>query len=68
MSDPLTPSVSLLANLASIVVHVSEYDSDDGREIDLKAATTLAGDGEVLAWVSLMVEAALAPQKRKRRK
>ena len=48
--DPLKPSIALLCKLGSIAVHVDEYLSDDGREIDWSVLQSLIDDPEVKQW------------------
>lgn len=62
--DVLKPSASLLCKLASIAVHIDEYFSPDGHELDREALSSLLSDNEVELWVAAMTEAGLAPRKR----
>lgn len=64
MSNPLVPSVSLLAKIGSIVVHADELTSDGGHEFDAAALRDLLRDPDVTAWLDAMSQAALVPKKR----
>lgn len=65
MSDLSKPSLQLLCKLASIVVHLDEYLSEDGHPLDLDAAKSVLADPTVKAWIEEMSAASLAPHKRR---
>lgn len=52
--DPLTPSLSLLTKLGSIVVHTDEFFSQSGHEFDKHALDQLLIDPEVATWRKAM--------------
>lgn len=58
----LSPSLRLLSKLGAIIVHFDEYESDDGREVDLFEARQRLADPEVQQWLKAM--GALLPLKR----
>lgn len=62
--DSYAPPVSLLAKLASIVVHVDEGADSGGHQYDWIALRSLLADGEVQQWVESMTAKGLAPAKR----
>lgn len=64
MSDPLKPSVALLAKIGSILVHVEEDASPNGHPFDLVATHALLRDPEVQAWLDGMRGATFLPLKR----
>lgn len=53
-SDPLNPSLALLAKLGSIIVHVEEGLSETGHVFDRIAIQSLLQDPEVAAWLRAM--------------
>ena len=63
-TDPLKPSVSTLAKLGSLLVHLDEGNSRNGHAFDWTAARTLWDDREVQAWLAAMQKLALVPVKR----
>lgn len=67
MSDPLEPSVALLAKLGSIVQHADEALSDDGHAFDWTALRGLLADPDVTEWIGAMQKLAFVPVKRKAR-
>jgi len=64
MSDPLKPSVALLAKIGSICQHVDEHSSASGHEFDIITARQLLSDPEVSQWLDAMDKLALIPRKR----
>ena len=62
-SNPLNPSFNLLVKLGSIIVHVNELFSVDGRVIDKEALLHLLVDIEVQTWIKAM--GPLVPLKRR---
>ena len=54
MSDPLKPSLALLAKLGSIVVHAEEMISPNGHRFDRAVFQALLGDPEVRTWLKAM--------------
>ena len=64
MTDPLKPSMSLLAKLGSIVVHVEEAMSSKQHKFDILALQQGIVDPEVVAWLGEMRKLALIPEKR----
>lgn len=62
--DPLAPSAGLLCKLGSLAVHVDEFFSPHGHEVDKTAITQLLIDPEVVAWVYAMSKLAMLPVKR----
>lgn len=64
MSDPLKPSVALLAKLGSIAAHVEEGVSKDGHPFDTTAAMALLTDPEVREWMQAMRKLSFLPQPR----
>jgi len=60
----LNPSVSVLAKLASIAVHVEEILSADGHDFDRVAIKSLLTDPEVSAFLSAGRKLAMIPEKR----
>ncbi len=65
MTDPLKPTIALLAKLGSIIVHVEEAASSDAHAFDFGAFHTLRADHDVQEWVEGMQRLALVPAKRK---
>ena len=61
-SNPLTPSLSLLAKLGSIVVHVEEARSAYAHKFDWYSTEALLADQEVQEWIKAM--GAYLPKKR----
>ena len=57
-------SLSLLAKLSAVVVHLEEWLSDDSHPNDKIALETALYDPEVQEWVRIMETLALAPLKR----
>lgn len=51
---PLTPSLSLLCKLGSVVVHAQELFSPDGHIADRAALETLFEDAELQEWIKSM--------------
>jgi len=64
MTTSLTPTLTLMCKLGSIVVHTNELLSPDGHAYDRTALTLLLEDAEVRAWLRLMDKAALLPKYR----
>ncbi len=64
MSDPLKPSVTLLAKLASVAGHAEEMIGPRGHDFDKMALKSALDDEEVLVWMYEMAELALAPVRR----
>lgn len=64
MSNPLQPSVALLAKLGSIAQHVDEAISPHGHDFDWAAVRSLLADQEVSAWLDAMHKLAMLPVKR----
>ena len=65
MSDPLKPSVALLAKLGSLIIHYDEFHSfNAGHPYDLQTARQLQDDPEVEEWLDTMGALALVPKKR----
>lgn len=64
MTDPLRPSMILLAKLGSIIVHYEELSSPNGNEIDKMALRMLSGNADIIEWMRAMRELALIPEKR----
>ncbi len=66
--DPLKPSVSLLAKLGSIAVHVDEGGAADGSEgghpFDWITIRSLLADPEVREWIAAMNAMAFIPKQR----
>jgi hypothetical protein len=62
--DPLSPRASLLAKLASFVVHVEESSGKQGHEFDIAALRSLAIDPEIQVWIKEMSLIGMAPLKR----
>lgn len=54
VSDPLKPSLSLLAKIGSIVVHVDESLAAGGHALDVEAIKSLLTDAEVRSWIESM--------------
>lgn len=54
MTDPLKPSVALLAKLGSITTHFEELLSSKGHPFDRYALKTLLDDPEVKDWIKGM--------------
>jgi len=63
MSDPRNPSLPLLMKLGSIIVHVDEWFSEDGRDVDKVVVLRAIDDPEVKQWIKDM--GALLPLKRR---
>lgn len=64
MNAFMNPSTSVLAKLASIVVHVEEMTSDNGHEVDRIALETLLSDPEVQTFIRAGRTLAMVPEKR----
>ncbi len=64
MSDPLKPSMPLLAKLASVAVHAEEMTGPDGHDFDKVALGSMLDDEEVRAWMNAMAELGLTPVRR----
>ncbi len=64
MSDPLNPSMPLLAKLASVAVHAEEMIGPGGHDFDKAALESMLSDEEVHAWMDAMAELALCPVRR----
>jgi len=60
----LTPSVSLLSKLGSVIVHVEELYSSGGHEFDVVAFKMAIADPEVAEWIDQMSKLAFIPVKR----
>jgi hypothetical protein len=56
-------TTTLDVKLASLVVHVQEAGSADGRQVDVDTAIKLANDPEVVEWLAAF-DPALLPVKR----
>lgn len=54
MSDMLKPSMNLLVTLGSLAVHIEEFLSSDGHEVDLVAIQTLLANKELKDWIKEM--------------
>ena len=65
MTDPLSPTPSLLCKLGSILVHIEEGNSPEGHHFDMVALDQLIRDPEVIAWRVQMDRMAMLPKKRK---
>lgn len=63
--DPVSPNLSLLVKLGSVVAHVEELLSPDGHEYDKTAIRTLLEDSEVREWMATMTKMAFIPVSRK---
>lgn len=61
----LSPSVTLLVKLGSIVVHADEFTSPGGHEFDLSTMRQLIADPEVAAWIAAGTKSAMLPVKRR---
>jgi hypothetical protein len=67
-SNPaLTPALTLLVKLGSIVVHADEATSAGGHDFDLAAMRGLIADPEVATWMKRMDAMAFLPKKRSNR-
>lgn len=64
MSDPLKPSMSLLAKVGSIIVHVEEAMGSKQHRFDVMALQHGIEDAEVKSWLEQMRKLALVPEKR----
>ena len=64
MADPLQPEPSVLAKLASFVVHVDEFNSPNGHDYDMEAVKALLQDDELNHWIIAMRHIGMAPMKR----
>lgn len=70
MSNPLSPSATVLIKLGSALVHAEEafvqIDKNDRHALafDRAAFDTVAQDSEVVAWLSEMDAMAFLPEKR----
>lgn len=64
MSDPLKPSVALIAKLGSVVVHAQEAFSPNAHPLDVEAIRGLAADPEITEWLSALQKQGLVPVKR----
>jgi len=49
--DPLKPDVALISKIGSIIVHVDELLSTDGRNVDKLALQVLIQDSSVQRWL-----------------
>ena len=52
--DPLTPDLSTLCKLGSIVVHVEEMLSSKGHAFDQIALQAILDDSDVQTWIKAM--------------
>jgi hypothetical protein len=57
--------LTTLVKLGSIAVHVEEFMSRNGHELDAVAIKSLLDDPELQKWLKAMSAAALLPLKRK---
>ena len=62
--DALSPSPTLLCNLASIAVHAEEALGPKGHHFDKIALQNSLENPEVKAWLAEMTELGMAPIKR----
>lgn len=60
----LTPPLTLLCKLGSLMVHAEEYLSPNGHDVDKAAIEQLLADPEVQQWRAEMERAAMLPVKR----
>ena len=65
MNDPLTNlTPSLLTKLGSVVVHIEEFFSTEGKPVDKAAIESLIDDNEIQSWLEEMDKLSLLPKKR----
>lgn len=62
--DAMDPDVSVLAKLASLVVHLQEAEGEGGHWFDIAAVKSLINDGGIKEWTEAMQKIGLAPVKR----
>lgn len=62
--DATKPSLSVIVKLGSIVVHVDELLSPDGRNLDKEVILNLMKDTEVKEWIAAATKAGFLPVKR----
>lgn len=65
MTNPLSPTPTLLCKLGSIIVHVDELHSPGGHGYDKIALEQLLADPEVTEWMKAMDGMAMLPKKRR---
>ena len=65
MTNPLTPSPSLISKLGSIITHFEELNTPGGHPFDRATITSLLHDPEVLEWMKELEKLALLPVRRK---
>ena len=63
-ADPLNPTPTVVAKLASIMAHYEEFLSPTGHDFDQAAFISLVEDHEIQAWVAAMRDNGLMPVKR----
>jgi hypothetical protein len=68
VGEVLSPNMSLLIKLGSLLVHQEEYMSADGHAFDRLAMDTLRNDPEVVEWLDQMTKLAYLPVKRNERR
>lgn len=64
MSDPLSPAPTVLIKLGSLAVHIDEYLSPDGHDLDKSAIDGILADPEIKVWLEAMDGRAFLPAKR----
>jgi hypothetical protein len=62
--DEVTPGLSTLVKLGSIIVHVDEMLSEKGHSFDEAALKSLLNDPDIKNWLHKMDGFALIPSKR----
>lgn len=60
----ITPSLSLLCKLGSIIVHAEEASEPGGHPFDAMTVKHLLADPEVVKWMAAMRAVAMLPVKR----
>jgi hypothetical protein len=61
--NEVRPDMTTAVKLASLVAHLDEYDSPDGRGVDLDAAMVLVKDWDVQRWLK-SIDPVLLPARR----
>lgn len=65
LSDPFTPSPTLIAKVGSILVHVEEGSEEGGHHYDWVAVRSLLADRDVQEWLDGLRRHAMVPVKRR---
>lgn len=63
-NNPMKPEATLLIAIGSALIHFEEFESEDGRPVDLDQARLIMTRPDVKAWISEMNAMAFLPVKR----